>query len=389
MIYLFKNVRPAFAEINLDNLAYNVKNIKKLSGKSEMIGVVKADAYGHGAIDAAKTIIKNGVKRLAVAVITEAVELRKAGIKVPIMILGYTPLNFAQDIIDYDIQPTVFSYDYASKLSSIAVNQNKKVRIHIALDTGMGRIGFLPCDDSVNAVYEISKLPNIDIEGLFSHFSTADESDKEYSMQQFKKYQWFSDELNKKGVSIKIRDLSNSAAITDLPETHFDAVRPGIILYGYYPSKEVKMDKLPLKHVMTLKANIVHIKKLKKGEYISYGRKFKCERDSIIATLPIGYADGYTRRLGKDAKVIINDSFAPVVGRICMDQCMVDITDIDNVKVGDEVILMGKSEHCSMDAEDIANILGTISYEVLCMISKRIPRIYIKNDEIVKVRNYI
>lgn len=389
VIYLFKDVRPAFAEINLDNLEYNVNNIKKLSGKSEMIGVVKADAYGHGAIEVAETILKNGVTRLAVAVITEAVELRKAGIKVPIMILGYTPLNFAQDIIDYDIQPTVFSYDYASKLSSIAKDQNKKVRIHIALDTGMGRIGFLPCEDSVNAVYEISKLIGIEIEGLFSHFSTADESDKTYSQQQYKKYKWFSEELHKKGVSIKVRDLSNSAAITDLPETHFDAVRPGIILYGYYPSREVEMDKLPLKHVMTLKANIVHIKKLKKGEYISYGRKFKCERDSIIATLPIGYADGYTRRLGKDAKVIINDSFAPVVGRICMDQCMVDITDIENVKVGDEVILMGKSEHCSMDAEDIANILGTISYEVLCMISKRIPRIYIKDDKIVKVRNYI
>ncbi|MDF2505310.1 alanine racemase [Clostridium sp.] len=386
---MFKHLRPVWAEINLDNLEFNMRGIKKLSKSSEIFGVVKADAYGHGAIDVAPVLLENGATRLAVAVISEAVELRRSGIDCPIMILGYTPLSLADDILKYDIEQTVFSYEYAFELSKIAEKRHIKVKIHIALDTGMGRIGFLPDEKSVEDVYKISKLPNIDIEGLFSHFSTADEENKEYTNKQFGNFNWFYDKLKEKDVSVMIRHIANSAAIMELPDTHLDGVRPGIILYGYYPSEEVDKKMLQLKPVMTLKTNIVHIKTLKKGEYISYGRKFRCNKDRTIATLPVGYADGYTRLMFEKAKVIINDEFAPVVGRICMDQCMVDITDISNAKVGDEVILMGESENCKFNADDIAQHINTINYEVICMIGKRVPRVYIKNEKVIKIRNYV
>lgn len=386
---MFKHLRPVWAEINVDNLEFNMRGIKKLSKSNEIFGVVKADAYGHGAVDVAAVLLENGVTRLSVAVVSEAVELRRAGIECPIMILGYTPLSLADEILKYDIEQTVFSYEYALKLSSIAEKRHIKVKIHIALDTGMGRIGFLPDGKSIEDVYKISRLPNIEIEGLFSHFSTADEENKEYTYRQFEIFNSFYKKLKEKGVSVRIRHIANSAAIMELPNTHLDGVRPGIILYGYYPSGEVDKSRLELKPVMTLKTNIVHIKTLKKGEYISYGRKFTCEKDSIIATLPVGYADGYTRLMFGKAKVIINDKFAPVVGRICMDQCMVDISHIPKAKVGDEVILMGQSLNCKFDADDIAKNIDTINYEVVCMVSKRVPRVYVKHGKVTKIRNYV
>lgn len=386
---MFKHVRPVFAEVDLDNLSFNLMGIKKCAKDAEMIGVVKADAYGHGAVDIVPTLLENGVTRLAVAVISEAVELRSAGISVPIMILGYTPMILTEDIFKYGIEPTVFSYEYVKELSKLAEKDHIDVKVHIAVDTGMGRIGFLPNEESVEDVYKISKLPNIVIEGLFSHFATSDERDKEYSNIQLEKYKWFLQRLEDKGISIRVKHIANSAAIMDLPNTNFEAVRPGIILYGYYPSEEVKKDNLKLKPVMTLKTNVIHVKNLKKGDYISYGRTFQCQRDSVIATIPVGYADGYSRLLNSKAKVIIKDKFAPVVGRICMDQCMIDITDIKDVQVGDEVILMGQSENCKFNADDMAEILGTINYEIICMISKRVPRVYIKNNKVIKIRNYI
>jgi alanine racemase len=239
VVDLFKHVRPVFAEIDLDNLSFNLKGIKKLTKGAEIIGVVKADAYGHGAVDIVPTLLENGVNRLAVAVISEAVELRSAGINAPIMILGYTPMILYPDIFKYGIEPTVFSYDYVKELSKFAEKDNICVKVHIAVDTGMGRIGFLPNEKSVEDVYKISKLPNIVIEGLFSHFATADEEDKDYSNLQLEKYKWFVQKLEDKGVTIKVKHIANSAAIMDLPSTHFEAVRPGIILYGYYPSQQV------------------------------------------------------------------------------------------------------------------------------------------------------
>lgn len=386
---MFRHLRPVWAEIDLDNLAHNMQEIKRLSKSKEIIATVKADAYGHGALDIAPTLLANGATRLAVAVVNEAVELRRGGIDCPIMVLGFTPDSLIDSILKYDIEQTVYTYDLAEKISKMAVEKNKIAKIHIALDTGMGRIGFTPEEKSLNQVYKISKLPNIIIQGLFSHFSTADEGDKSYSNMQFEKFNWFYDKLKEKGVKINIRHIANSAAIIDLPETHLEGVRPGIILYGYYPSEEVSKDKIKLKPVMTLKTNIVHLKEMNQGQYISYGRAFQTGRPSIIATLPVGYADGYTRLLFNKAKVIINGSFAPVVGRICMDQCMVDVTDIGEVKVGDEVILMGEYKDLKITADEIAELLGTINYEITCMISKRVPRVYIKDGEVIKIRNYV
>jgi alanine racemase len=385
---LFRHLRPVWAEINLDDLAYNMQQIRKAAKSKEIIGVVKADAYGHGALDIAPVLLENGATRLAVAVASEAAELRRGGIECPIMILGFTPPNLADILIRYDIEQTVYTYELAKELSKMAVKKNKISRIHIAVDTGMGRIGFKPDLNSVEEVYKISKLPNIIIEGLFTHFSTADEKDKEYTYSQIQKYNWFYNSLKERGININIRHIANSAAIIDLPEIHYEAVRPGIILYGYYPSQAVSKDKIDLRPVMSLKTNIVHIKKMEPGECISYGRKFTCPKESVIATLPVGYADGYTRLLFGKGKVIINGKLAPIVGRICMDQCMIDITGI-NANVGDEVILMGEDAGIKITADDLAEAIGTINYEITCMVSKRVPRVYIKDNKVVKIRNYV
>lgn len=386
---MFRHLRPVWAEINLDNLAHNIREIKRVTKAKEIIGVVKADAYGHGALDIAPTLLENGVTRLAVAVLNEAVELRRGGIQCPIMILGYTPPNLIDLLIKYDIEQTVYSYDLAKKISDKAVEENKIAKIHIAFDSGMGRIGFLSEEKDIDEIERISKLPNIKLEGIYSHFSTADEKDKSYTHEQFKKFNSFYNILKEKGIKISIRHIANSAAIIDMPETHFEAVRPGVILYGYYPSEEVDKTKVYLKPVMSLKTNIVHLKKVPIGEYISYGRKFRTERESIIGTLPVGYADGYTRSLGDNAKVIITGKLIPVVGRICMDQCMVDLTNVPEVNLGDEVILMGEDNGVKMTADELSSILGTINYEVLCMISRRVPRVYVKDKKVIKIRSYV
>lgn len=386
---MIDNIRPTWAEIDLNNLEHNMKEIAKLCKGKEIIAVLKADAYGHGALDVARTLINGGATKLGVAVITEALELRDSGIDTPIVILGYTPLSFAKELIRNDIEQTVYTYECAAELSKEAQSLNKRVKIHVAVDTGMGRIGFLPTEQGLDEIESLSKLPNVDIDAIFTHFATADEADKSYTLEQMEKFNWFCDALEKRGVNVGKKHIANSAAIIDMPDAYFDGVRPGILLYGYYPSYEVNREKLDLKRVLTLKANISYVKTLPKGEYISYGRKFYTERESIIATIPIGYADGYSRQMLNKAKVIINGQLAPVVGSICMDQCMVDVTDIGQVKEGDEVILLGEQNGVKFDAEDMAEIIGTISYEVICMISKRVPRVYIRDGEIVKVRNYV
>ncbi|KEI95396.1 alanine racemase [Clostridium botulinum A2B7 92] len=386
---MFRNLRAVWAEIDLDNLQHNLKQIKKICGNKEIIGVIKANAYGHGSMEIAPTLLENGVSRLAVAVLSEAMELRMSGIKEPIMILGYTPCALGDMLLDNDIEQSVYSYNDALELSKIAVLKRKILKIHIVVDTGMGRIGFLPTKESVEDVYKISKLPNIQIEGVFSHFSSADELDKDYTLYQMNNYNEFINKLEEKNIQVHIKHIANSAAIIDLESTHLDAVRAGIIMYGYYPSNYVLRNNIKLKPVMSLKTSIVHIKKVSSGEYISYGRTFKTERESIIATLPIGYADGYNRLLSNKGKVIVNGKLAPVIGRVCMDQCMIDVTSIENLKVGDVVTIMGEENGVSYTAEDIASQIGTISYEVICNVNKRVPRVYKKDGKIINVVNYI
>lgn len=385
-----KLLRPVYAEIDLDAIAYNMINIKNLVKDKEVIAVVKADCYGHGCLDVVPTLLENGASRLAVAVLTEGIELRNNNIKAPTMILGYTPTYLAEEIIKYDLEQTVYDLEYSKELSKIALNLNKKAKIHIALDTGMGRIGFLPNEKAITEIAEICSLNGLEVLGIFTHFSTSDEEDKAYTYEQFKKFTDFNKKLSELNIQIPLKHVSNSGAIMDMPETYLDAVRAGIILYGYYPSNEVKKEKLSLKPALTLKARITRVQEMDKSMYISYGRTFKTKRKSLIATLPIGYADGYSRLLAKNAKVIINGKFAPVVGRICMDQCMIDVTDIGgNIQVGDEVIVLGEQENLKFNADDFAEIMGTINYEVLCMLKYRIPRVYIKNGKIVTVRNYL
>ena len=382
-------ITPVWAEINLDNIINNIREIKKNINGEEIIAVVKANAYGHGAIDIAPVLIENGADKLAVAMLSEALELRDAGIDVPILILGYTGTEFVDKLVDNNIEQTVCSIEYAKELSKRAEALGKIANIHIAVDTGMGRIGFLPNKQSIEEIVEINKLNNIKITGVFTHFSNADEENKDYAHKQINKFNFFIEELEKKNINLGVRHISNSASIIDIEDVRYDAIRPGIILYGYYPSDDVNKNKLKLMPALSLKCQVIHVKELPKGEYIGYGRKFKTERDSVIATLPIGYADGYIRGLYEKAQVIVNGKLAPVVGRICMDQCMIDVTDIGPVKVGDEVILLGEKDGLKINADDIAKMLDTINYEVLCMIGRRVPRVYIKEGKMVKVRNYL
>ncbi len=384
-----KILRPAWAEIDLDAIAYNTRNIKKLIGDKDLIAVVKANCYGHGVIDIIPTLLENGVSRFAVAMISEALEIRDNKITAPVMILGFTPLYLGEELINNNIEQTVYDLDYAKELSKIALTLNKKAKIHIAIDTGMGRIGFLPNEKSIDNITEICSLEGIEVIGIFTHFSTSDEKDKEYSHEQFTKMISVMDTLKKRGIDIPLKHVANSGAIIDLPDTYLDAVRAGIILYGYYPSDEIDKNNLALKPALTLKATITNVKTLEKDMYVSYGRTFKTSNETIVATIPVGYADGYLRKLAENGKVIIKGEFAPIIGRICMDQFMIDVTNIPDVKIGDEVILLGEKNGLKYNADDMAKKLDTINYEVTCMLKSRLPRVYIKDTHIINVKNHI
>ncbi|HQC82445.1 MAG TPA: alanine racemase [Bacillota bacterium] len=375
-----ETLRPVWAEIDLACIKHNITEIKRRVGNTPIIGVVKADGYGHGAVEVSKVLLNNGVSALAVATLSEAIQLRNAGITVPVIMLGLTPWHYQKILIEYDITPVVASYSDTRALSALAVEAGTTVDVLVAVETGMGRIGLMPSKESVNEIIGINNLPNIRIKGIFSHFSSADEKDKSYTFQQIENFNRFYQDLEAAGISIKFRTHANSAATMEVPEAWFDAVRPGIILYGCYPSNEVDKSLLSLKPAMTLKASIVFLKRVPAGTSISYGRKFVTERESVIATIPIGYADGYPRLLSGKGRVLIRGQYAPVVGNICMDQCMVDVTDIPNVKKYDEVVLIGTQGDKTILADEIAEKTGTINYEIVCRIGKRVPRVYINAE---------
>lgn len=386
----FLNTRPVWAVINLDNLIHNINEIKKnINENTKIYGVIKADGYGHGAIMIARTILANGVDRLAVATLSEAIELRKNNITAPILILGYTPGFQAKDIISNDITQTVLSFEQAEALSYSAESLGKTAKIHVKLDTGMSRLGFSATEAAIEDIIKISKLPYIEVEGIFSHFAMADASDKSFTIKQCDKFKGIVTELENRGLFIPIKHISNSAAILDLPDYDFDMVRAGILMYGLYPSDEVNKERLKLKPVMELKANISQIRKLEAGVGISYGHSFVTEKTSKIGTVPIGYADGYSRLLSNKIYVGYRGKKIPVIGNICMDQCMVDVTGIDNIEVGDEVYLFGDGSHGEPSVDEIAQMIGTINYEVICILSKRVPRAYIKNNEVIHIRDYL
>lgn len=376
-------IRPAWAEINLAHLDYNIKNIKhKVGDGVAIIGVIKADGYGHGSVRTAEVLRKNGVKTFAVATLSEAVKLREHHIREEIIVLGLTPDMYASTIVEYGITPVVCSLSNASAISRAAHERAKVVNGLIAVDTGMGRIGYLP--DESNAVKEIAEMQNLSgfkIKGIFSHLAVADEADKSYTFRQEELFRTFCRKLTDAGVCIPMKTLANSAAVMELPSTYFDAVRPGIILYGCYPSDEVDKSLLALRPAMSVKATIVQLKTVPKGTTISYGRKYTAPRESIIATLALGYADGLPRPYSSKGRVIVNGRFAPIAGNICMDQCMIDVTDIPNVQVGDPVTIMGRDGGIEISADDIGKATGTINYEIICAFGQRLPKVYINEAE--------
>lgn len=372
-------MRSAWAEINLSNLTYNLEQIvSKVGTDKKIIAVVKADAYGHGAVNVAKTLRKSGVSCFAVSSLQEAVTLREGGIEDEIVLFCLVPDSFADVVAEYRLSPMVSTYEAALAFSEAGEKNGICISGFVACDTGMGRIGF-PADEeaSLDEFIKISKLPNFEIKGLFSHFSCADCEDKEYSNEQEKKFRKFAEKLENSGVSLPIKTLANSAAIIDIDSAYFNAVRPGIVLYGCYPSDEVKKENLSIKPVMSIKAKIALLKDVPAGTSISYGRAYITERPSRIATVTLGYADGYPRRYSKEGKVLVHGKFAPIAGNICMDQCMIDVTGIPDVKAGDEVIIMGSDGVNSITADDIAAASGVLNYEILCGFRQRLPKVYV------------
>ena len=358
-----ETLRPrVVAEVNLDAIKHNYGEIRKhVPSEVEMMAIVKADAYGHGSVQVASLLQEQGVNRFAVAIVKEGEELRQSGITSPILVLGYTPRADIKALIENDLTQTVFSYDMAKIISDEAGRLGKTVNVHIKVDTGMGRIGFLSSPQSIEEVRMISKLPHINLEGIFTHFSTADEEDTSYTKKQWDIFEGFLTELRDIGIEIPVIHAANSAAIMCHGYADLNVVRPGIILYGYYPSDYLKGKVLDLEPAMTLKTQVVHVKELPEGSYVGYGRKYYTQRKTKIATIPVGYADGYSRNLGNKGRVLIRGQYAPIVGNICMDQFMVDVTNIKGVSLEDEVVL-----------------LGTINYEIVCMIGKRVPRVYVR-----------
>ncbi len=374
-----KGKRAAWVEINRENLLHNIDSVKrKVGADKEIYGIIKADGYGHGASFVAKALIEKGINTFGVATIEEAIELREAKITGRIIILGITPPMCVPFLSDYNLTAVVSSLEAAEAISELAIAKRKTMDIFIAIDTGMGRIGFTTEDYSMlNDIKKITQMDRLNIMGLFSHFATADALDKTYAKEQENVFNSFYKIISGLGLKMPIKTMANSAAIMEMPTTHFDAVRPGIVLYGCYPSTDVNYANLDIRPVMSVKANIVHIKKIPIGATVSYGQKFVAKRESIIGTLPLGYADGYPRAFSEHAKVIVNGKFAPIAGNICMDQCMVDLTDVPETQIGDEVILMGSDGRLKILADDIGKATQTINYEIVCAFGQRLPKIYL------------
>lgn len=375
------------AAIDLDAAEHNFNVTRaKLPENVKLLCVIKADAYGHGAVPLAK-LFEGRADFYGVACIEEAIELKKAGIKTPVLILGAVPKEFYSDIVKYDIRVPIFNLEDAKALSAEAVKQNKTAPFHFCVDTGMSRIGFQVNKESADTCLEITKLPNIEAEGLFSHFATADEKDLSKAIAQRDKFKEFIKLLEERGINIPIKHINNSAGIMNFDE-YFDMCRMGIILYGLYPSHEVDENLLKIKPVMEWRAHITHIKELEPGREISYGGTYKTGETRRIATIPVGYADGYPRCLSNKGKVLINGEFAPITGRVCMDQFMVDITGID-AKVGDTVVLVGKSGSKELSMEEVSESAYSFNYELPCRVARRVPRTYYRDGKFLFSTNYM
>lgn len=365
------------AQIDLSAVRKNIESIRTaVNPNCKLMVVLKADGYGHGAVPIAKRI-DDLADAYGMAIIEEAIELREAGIKKPILILGYTASHLYDKLIQYDITQTIFQYETAYELNEAAKRAGKTVKIHIKIDTGMSRIGFAATEESIEEIVKISKLSNLYMEGIFTHFAKADEIDKEVTCLQFGRFIEIIEKLNQRGVTFAIRHASNTAAIIDLPEYNLDMVRCGIGTYGMYPSMDVQKNRVILTPAMELKTHISYVKELPKGVGISYNGTYVTEHAMRVATIPVGYGDGYPRLLSSKGRVLIHGKSAPILGRICMDQFMVDVSDIPEAKQNDDVTLMGRDGYECIPTEEIAGFAGTLNYEIVCEVGKRIPRVYI------------
>lgn len=373
-----KKHRRIYAEIDLEAIEENIEHMKaNIAPSTEIIAVIKADGYGHGAVPIARMIEeKDYLWGFAVATAQEAYELREHQIHKPILILGYTFEEEYETFVKQKIRPVVFQYEMAKAMSDAAVKLGGTITVHLAVDTGMTRIGFPDRRESLEVIQKIHALPGLEIEGVFTHFARADEADKSAALGQLKRYLGFVEMLRKEGVYIPLEHCSNSAGILEIPQANLDAVRAGIAMYGIYPSGEVSRLSVPLKPAMSLKSHIVYMKDVEPGVAVSYGGTYVTKRRTRIATIPVGYGDGYPRSLSNLGYVLIHGKRAPILGRVCMDQFMVDVTDIPEARVLDEVVLMGSSQDAFLGVEKLGELSGRFPYEFVCCIGKRVPRIY-------------
>jgi alanine racemase len=381
----FTHHRDTWVEIRLDAIEHNVKQFKeKLNTNCRFMAVVKADGYGHGAVEVAQAAIKGGADYLGVAFLDEALQLRNACITSPILILGYTAPQYVETAIKHDITMTLFSEEVLDSIIQQATKLGKQAKVHLKVDTGMGRIGVQTKEEALKLAKKALSSDWVILEGIFTHFADADNPDPSYTHQQFANFMEVIGYLRKHGIEIPIKHCCNSAATMNFPEFHLDMVRVGISLYGLLPSPDIKHQSFALKQALTFKTKIAALKQVESGQAISYGCTYKTEREAVIATIPVGYADGLSRLLSNRGTMTVRNTKVPIVGRVCMDQTMLDVSAIPEVKVGDEVTIFADQQ-----IDEVAELMGTINYEVVCLIGKRVPRVYRYQNEIVKITNLL
>lgn len=383
--------KRVWAEIDLDCLASNLHAVRsRMPADARLMAVVKADGYGHGAVETAKRLLYGGADALGVAICEEGVQLRENHIPAPVLVMGFTPEPLLDEVVRHNLIQTLFSAETALALSKAALRRGTRAEVHIKIDTGMSRLGFMPEQASVEKIIEIASLPGLNVSGIYTHFATSDALENGYMHEQRKRFEWLLAQLGERGLRIPVRHMGNSGAFAqtqrgeDYADTGFfmDMIRVGILLYGLLPSSDMAQVCAPLglKPVMRLMTQVSMVKRISSGAGVGYGHMFHAERETLVATLPVGYADGYARRLSNRARVLVNGYYAPIIGAICMDQCMADVTDIPVVKPGDEVVMLGAQGQNAVTADELADIIGTIGYEIVCGVGKRVPRVYVKNN---------
>jgi alanine racemase len=380
-----------WAEVDLSAIAHNTRELRRIiRPKTSLMVGVKADGYGHGAIEVSKTALSNGADALGVARLEEGIVLRKAGIHAPILIFGYTLPKLADDLVDYDLIQTVYDVGTAKQLSTFVSGRNKILKIHIKVDTGMGRLGMLSPDhpenrlgvqyvgNTLSGIKKIACFSGLELKGIYTHFASSDNKDKRNAEKQFRRFINLLDDLKSDGVSISLRHAANSGAIIDMPHTHLDMVRAGISFYGLYPSFEVSQNRIQLMPAMSLKAKVIHVKTVPAGFAVSYNSTWKSCVKTTIATVPVGYGDGFSRAFSNRGQMLIHGERVPIVGRVCMDLTLLDVGRIPQVKIGDEVVIFGRQKDQILSVDDLANCIDTINYEIICTLTSRVPRVYLK-----------